>query len=307
MLGKSISQLRRVWRMLDPVFPRQSVFARRLPLRQAICLFFLLAVIFSLAATLIPTGFVGFDWVHFWGIQRVPPFYPPWTIYLVSVLTFPVLTGLTLAAFSLAVIHRSIHPISAAAAFLCLPLMWTLFLGQLDGLVLLGVLGMPWLVPLALLKPQVSLFALGARRSFLIVLMAWVVLSLILWPGWLRTMLNVNHFYAEGRYQQDISLGLWGLPLFLITAWFSRGDMDMLMASGTFLTPHLIFYNLLPLTPAVARLGPRAAAVALVLSYLPLLSNWVDPMGWWLGWGFTTWIWGSLAARRYSKALLLTR
>lgn len=307
MLVNNISQLRRVWRMLDPVFPQQPVFARRLPLRHAIYLFFLLAVVFSLAATLIPTEFVGFDWVHFWGIQRIPPFYPPWTIYIIGSLTFPVLTGLTLAAYSLAVIRRSIHPISATAAFLCLPLMWTLFLGQLEGLVILGLLGLPWLVPLALIKPQVSLFALGAYRSSLIALLAWVVLSLILWPDWSQTMLNINHFYAEGRYQQDISLGWWGLPLFLLTAWFSRGDMDMLMASGAFITPHLIFYNLLPLAPAVARLGPRAAVVALILSYLPFLSNWVSPWGWWLGWGFTAWIWGNLASRRYSNLLLLTR
>jgi hypothetical protein len=45
--------------------------------------------------------------------------------------------------------------------------LWTLFLGQLDGIALLGLIGMPWLVPLALVKPHVTIFAFAARKTYL--------------------------------------------------------------------------------------------------------------------------------------------
>ena len=292
--------LQRCWHALDPLFPDREIFSRHLPLRAAVPLFIVLTTVFSLAATFIPAnGFFGFDWVNFFGIQHFPPFYPPWTAFAVRYLTYPLLIGITLAAFFIATIQRSVHPVSAAAAFISLPLLWTVFLGQLEGLVVLGMLGLPWLIPLVLVKPQISFFGLGARRSYILAFFVLMIVSMIIWGNWPAAMLSVESFYAEGRYVQNIGLGWWGLPLFLLTVWFSRGDMDMLMASGAFVTPHLIFYSLLPLTPAVARLKPRAAVVAFVLSFLTLSANWLGPHGWWLGWGFVPWIWINLAAQRY--------
>jgi hypothetical protein len=294
--------IKRGWHKLDFLFPEMEVANHRLPPGWKIGLFAALSLVFSLAAHLIPAdGFIGFDWVGFFGIQRIPPFYPPWTLYAVKWLTYPTLVGLTLGAFALAAYQRSAHPISLAASFLCLPLLWTIFLGQVDGLALMGLLGLPWLVPLALIKPQVAIFALGARRLYLLAFLLVFGISLLIWPNWLAVMLNVYSFFGEGRFVQNIGLGWWGLPLFMVTVWFSRGDMDMLMASGAFISPYLIFYNLLPLTPAVARLKPRAAILALVLSFLTLSSNWLGPKGWWLGWFFVAWIWLNLATKRYPE------
>lgn len=296
------SWMQRWWRRLDPLFPEVNTFARRLPLRVAIPLFVALAGIFSLAATRIPVdGFFAFDWVNFFGIRRIAPFHPPWTIYTVMPLTYPLLVGISMAAFALAALQRAARPVSLVAACLCLPLIWTIFLGQIEGIVVLGLLGLPWLTPLALVKPQVSFFALGARREWVIGFFAVLAASLLIWGNWVSTMLAVESFYAEGRYPQNIALGAWGLPLFLATVWFSRGDMDMLMASGAFISPHLIFYNLLPLTPAVARLRPRAALLAVVFSWMTLSSNWLGAWGWWLGWGFVPWVWLNLAAMRYPE------
>jgi len=294
------------WRRASEIlFPEQEIYQRRLSARAAVLWFIPLTAFFTLMAALIPMdGFLGFDWVNFWGIQRVPPFYPPWTLIVVRYLTYPLLIGLTLAAFAIAAIRRSVHPLSAAAAFLCLPLIWTLFLGQLEGLALLGLLGLPWLVPLALIKPQISFFGLGARRSYVLAFLLWMIISILIWGNWPASMLAVESAYAEGRYPQNIALGWWGLPFFLAAIWFSRGDMDMLMACGAFISPHLIFYNLLPLTPAVARLKPLAALVALLLSYLTLSSNEIGPIGWWLGWGFAPWIWINLAVQRYPNSRL---
>lgn len=292
----------RIWHSLDPLFPEQKIFTRRLPFRIAIPLFVTLTIVISLGASVLPlNSLIGFDWKHFFGINNLPPFYPPWTHDVVKYMTFPILVGITLSAVLLAVIQRSVHVISAAAAVLCLPVLWTIFLGQLEGLVVLGMLGLPWLIPLAIIKPQISFFGLGARRSYILAFLIFLSVSMLIWGNWPAEMLSVNQYHEEGRFVQDIALGWWGLPFFLATVWFSRGDMDMLMASGAFISPSIIFYRLLPLTPAVARLTPRAAIIALILSYFTLSSNSLGPKGWWLGWAFVFWVWINLAAQRYPE------
>ena len=292
----------RLWHSLDTLFPEQEIFTRRLPIRITIPLFVTLTTVISLGASVLPmNSLIGFDWKHFFGNNNFPPFYPPWTLDVVKYMTFPILVGITLSAILLAVIQRSVHIISAAAAMLSLPVLWTVFLGQLEGIVVLGMLGLPWLIPLVIIKPQISFFGLGARRSYILAFVIFLILSIAIWRNWPVEMLSVNQYYGEGRYVQDIALGWWGLPFFLATVWFSRGDMDMLMASGAFISPHIIFYNLLPLTPAVARLTPRAAIVATILSYFTLSSNRLGANGWWLGWGFVVWVWTNLAAQRYPE------
>ncbi len=71
-------------------------------------------------------------------------------------------------------------------------------------------------------------------------------------------MLNYKshwHELYEGATQpQNISLWSWSIPLALILLWLSRGDMDMLMLAGTFVTPHLIPYSYV-VVPAIAS-GP---------------------------------------------------
>jgi hypothetical protein len=207
---------------------------------------------------------------------------------------------LGLAGVGLAALKRAMHPVSAVAALLLLPVFWTIFWGQLDGLVVVGLLGLPWLVPLALPKPQVSAFALGARKWHLAAGLAWLAISLVVWGPWPLRLLAVNSYYAEGRYVQDIAIGWAGLVAAVPLFWFSRGDMDMLMLSGVFMTPHLIPYNMLPFAPAIARLKPGPALAACLLSWLPFSSNWLGKWGWWLGWLFVVWLWAWLAAKRYA-------
>jgi hypothetical protein len=115
--------------------------------------------------------------------------------------------------------------------------------------VVLGLLGLPWLVPLALLKPQVSFFAFGAKRSWIVALVVWLAISFVLWGFWPVRMLAVNSYYAEGRYVKDIAIGRIGILAALPMFWFSWGDMDMLMVAGAFITPHLIPYNMRNYSP----------------------------------------------------------
>ena len=97
-----------------------------------------------MAGYFIPTdGFIGFDWIHFFGTDKIPAFYPPWAKWIIAPLTWSTLIGLTLSGVTLAILKRAIHPLSGIAAFFSLPLFWTLFLGQVDGLLILGLLGLP--------------------------------------------------------------------------------------------------------------------------------------------------------------------
>lgn len=281
-------------------FPEREIFNNKISTIKQLILFVILFILFSLFGIIFrPGGLIGFDWIHFYGQDIVPPFYPPWTKNVIEPLTWSLLIGLTLASFSLAALKRSVHPVSIAVTFFSLPLLWTIFLGQLEGIVLLGLLGISWLVPLALVKPQVSIFAFGATRKYFLVAILFLLFSLLVWGFWPINTLNVESFYAEGRYPQNIGLGLWGLPIALAAIWFSRGDMDMLMLGGVFLLPHLIPYNLLPVIPAIARLKPWAAIVAVLLSWLPMLANWIGSSGWWFGWFFILFCWTYLAMDRY--------
>lgn len=282
------------------LFPERKILNFELSLGKTLILFLVLWALFSVAGTLIPAdGFVGFDWVHFWGQGSVPPFYPPWTGIIISLLSWPTLVGTTLAAVTTATILRARHPISVISALLALPLFWTTFLGQLEGIVVLGLLGLPWLTPLALVKPQISIFAFGAKRSYVLAFVIFLSLSILVWGLWPLRTLSTNVYYAEGRYAQDISLGLWGAFIALPLLWLSRGDMDMLMVGGAFMTPHLIPYNLLLVVPAIARLKPVPALIACTLSWLPFSANWLGEWGWWLGWLFIIWLWVNLALDRY--------
>lgn len=284
---------------VDFLFPEQKIFRRKYSLPELAAFFTLTALVFYGVGLFIPAdGFIGYDWVHVFSQGRFPPFYPPWSL-VVSRLNWPLLVGLSMAGIVLGTFLRSVHPISTVAALLSLPVLWTLFLGQLDGLVVLGLLGLPYLTPLALIKPQVSLFAFTAKKSYLFAFLIWFGISLVVWGWWPGRMLAVNTYYAEGRYHQDIAIGYPGILLALPMLWFSRGDMDMLMISGAFVTPHLIPYNMIPFTPAIARLRPGQALIACVFSWLPLSANWLGIYGWWLGWLMALWLWSLLALQRY--------
>lgn len=283
----------------DRLFPREKIYARQLSVPVQLTIIMGITAAFSIIGYMIPDdGFIAYDWFNYFRVDRIPWFYPPWTHYVVRYLNLPILIGLTVAAVGLAVLKRSVHTMSALFAFLTLPLFWTLFLGQLDGLVVLGLVGLPWFAPLVLIKPQVSLFAFLGRRSFLFAFGIVVGVSLLLWGPWLFELMPDWNVISNG-FPNVISIGWWGLPLALPLLWWSRGDMDMLMAGGIFATPYLVPYNLLPLVPAISRLGPRSAAIASVLSWLPLSANWIGPAGWWLGWLFVAWIWICLAKQRY--------
>jgi len=245
----------------------------------------ILTVLFTVAALFLPAKLpLAFDWIHFFEkAHNIPAFYPPWTALIVRYLTWPLLIGLTLSTYAVAVMKRARSVVSAVAAFVAMPLWWVLFLGQLDGLALLGVLGLPWLMPLALIKPQIAGFAILTRRKCLIAAVCFVLLSFAFWGFWPAKMLD----YHADRLDSAgyIGLGLWGLPLAALVLWAVPGwDADKLMLAGAFITPALIPYQLLPLMPAIACLPWWLAWIVALSSWLPFASNWWGEWAWWLVW-----------------------
>jgi hypothetical protein len=227
-----------------------------------------------------------YDWRTFFGSPDTMPWYHvPWSRYVTQFLTLPLLLALTIASYAVATIDNAQDPASAACAFLCLPLWWTLFLGQLEGIAILGLLGMPYLAPLAFVKPQLAVFAAFARRWWLLALFLVGILSVIIWGNWVVDPLRWQYGESEVEWPQEVGLGLWGLPFFALLVWkMPRDDPYWWMLAGAFVTPRLIPYNLLPLMPVIARLPwPWAVAVALT-SWLPLAANWLGSWGWWLAW-----------------------
>ena len=244
-----------------------------------------LTAVFTAAGTFVPCKLpLAFDWIHFFeNAHNMPSFYPPWARLVCRWLSWPLLIGVTLSTYAIAVMRRARSVASAAAAFVALPLWWALFLGQLDGLALLGMLALPWLAPLALIKPQIAGFAILAKRKSLIVSVCFVLLSFAFWGFWPASMLAYHQ--EPGLWPQDVALGLWGLPLAIVALWLVPGwNADKLMLAGSFITPALIPYNLTPLMPAIARLPWWLAWLVALTSWLPVMSNWWGGVGWWLAW-----------------------
>ena len=293
-----------LWHSIDLLFfPVVHDENRRLSLREFLLFVICGFAVFSAIGLLFSSaGFAGYDWQHFFSTgQRGSGigYYPPWVIY-VRHLTWPGLIGVTFTGLALALYQRRASLLATVAAFSSLPLFWTLFLGQIDGVVLFGLTGLPWLVPLATIKPQVALFAILARKQHLLALLIWLVISVAVWGWWPLDMAQIGHFASLGQ-PHDIHLWPWSLPVVVILLCLSRGDADMLMLAGTFALPYLHSYHYILVTPALARVPKPVAVVAAAISWLPVLAYWCGPWAWFLGHLFPLLLWVSLYQRRRSS------
>ncbi len=203
-----------------------------------------------------PGGMIGFDWLHFWSTGINPPHYPPWNSWLLPFLNWNLMVGITIGGFTVLVISRFKHLPSAIASFFCLPFLWILLLGQIDGIATAGLVALPLTIPIALIKPQVTLFAMFSKRSIFIYTALFLLLSFAVFGFWPTSMMNVESVQTVHRAEQNIGLGGWWTVLALIGLWFSRGDMDMMMLAGTVALP---YFNSLSPFPHGSRGGPFKA------------------------------------------------
>lgn len=226
---------------------------------------------------------IGFDWDIFFSKGRFPSFWMPWTKPIVALLDLPAVFALTVMGVGLRAMRHKPSPLALGLALFSLPTFWVFILGNLDGLALIGLLILPLGAPLVLIKPQVASFALLANRRSLVVTGVWFLISFLIWGLW---PLNFNTLFSPGwreEWVQDITLFPWGLLIALPLMWFSRGDEDLLMAAGSFGTPHLFPYHFIVLMPALARMRLPWMLLTWLVSWTPLLSNWLGPWAWHFG------------------------
>lgn len=244
---------------------------------------------------------VGFDWLCCYGPRNLPPFFMPWTNFVLDVVNPAALNALVILAIILRV--RRYHGSIWAVALACLsfPVLWVLFKTDLEGVILLGIMLLPVGVPLALLKPQLAAFALLAKRSSFIAGVVWVLLSFVLWGFWPLTFLGIGTPEWRADWPQDIALFPWGAIIALPMLWLGRGDEDMLMAAGSFVTPHVFPYHFTLIMPAVARMRTSWAVLTWLISFTPLLANYLGPAAWHFGnlTGVVVWL-GLYLKRRQS-------
>lgn len=294
-----------LWHKIDAIlFPELPNPKRSMPWWQYLLFVAVGIVFFSFLGSFLPTtGFIGYDWVYFFSTSEQEygvSYYPPWIEY-VGYLTWPGLLGLTFTGLALSLYQRRASLLVMGLAFFTLPALWIIFLGQVEGLIVFGLTGLPWLAPLVTIKPQVGYLAFLARKRDLAVLLIWLAISVVIWGLWPLNMLTINNFTVLEE-PHDISLWPWSLPLVVVLLWLSRGDEDMLMLAGIFALPYLHSYHYFVVLPALARLTKGVAVLAVVISWLPLTANWLGPWAWQLGHLFPLILWFNLYLQR--RALL---
>jgi len=252
----------------------------KIPRLREIVIWFGLFILFYVIGLFLPEGF---DWVVYYAPGTLHPIWTPWTTIILKFINWPLVVAITLFAIILRSYRNNRSPWPIALAVLSLPTLWVLYMGNLDGLVLAGLLLLPWGVPLAAMKPQLSAFALLANKRSVIAGAVWGLITLAIWGLWPLNFAMALTPEWKVEWTQDISLFPWGALIALPLLWVSRGDEDLLMAAGSFVTPHLFPYHFILLMPALGRMKPAWMVATWLISWTPLIANWVGPIGWHMG------------------------
>ncbi len=227
---------------------------------------------------------IGFDWNLFFGRGRFPPFWMPWSKLFLAPFNLPAMFAITVLSMAIRVYqYRPRSPLIIIPVLISLPTLWVFFMGNVDGLVMLGLLLLPLGAPLVLLKPQLAGFALLAHKKYFAAAAVWVLISFIIWGFWPLNLQVVFTPTWRAEWQQDITLFPWGLIVAIPLLWLSRNDQDLLMAAGSFATPHLFPYHFIVLMPALARMKWYWALLTWLMAWGPLVANYVGPIGWRMG------------------------
>ncbi|MEZ4668628.1 MAG: hypothetical protein R3E39_12015 [Anaerolineae bacterium] len=223
-------------------------------------------------------GFLGHDWLAYFAVQATPsiaqhpnPSYPPWVLSvtlrplmeLSPFVGLAILNALTISCIVVLTFRyaRFAWPNAPVVAYMGVlfalfsPLPWMMmWLGQVDTTVLLGLVMLPFGVPLVLGKLHTGLWAvLGSRRDILWAA-AWGLISLVIWGFWplsILTQVAQQHPIIMGwRSTSPIFLFV-GIGLLCVT----NRDPLRLMAAGTFISPYMMPYHYLVLLPIFGRVN----------------------------------------------------
>jgi hypothetical protein len=203
----------------------------------------------------------GGDWYNHWLPRQNLYDYPPWVAVLLFFLpSLPFLSGLTLTAMFLAMWKRQARWIHIMAAFTAMPLYWTLWLGQVDAVPMLGLMFLPWGIPLVLLKPQVAVWYTWTwwrkrpdKWRIVLGVLVFIGSTFLVWGWWPASKA------VPATITSVYNLSLWKLwwPLGLAAAIGAllESDPDRAMALGAMASPYIQGSSYLVLLPALARLN----------------------------------------------------
>lgn len=217
------------------------------------------------------------DWNFYFLPRRNIYDYPPWlAIVLALIPALPFLSGLTLTGLLYALWRRQARPIHILAAFTAMPLYGVLWQGQVDSVPMLGLMGLPWGIPLVLLKPQVAAWYLWAwwrtRADKWIIAtgtLAFLGLTLLIWGPWPVVIRPPETISAP--YNLSLWRTWWPLGALALIGGLLESDPDRAMALGALGVPYVQGANYFLLVPILARLRGRALGLVWLASwaYLP--------------------------------------
>jgi hypothetical protein len=132
-------------------------------------------------------------------------------------------------------------------------LMWD---GQIDGLVLIGLLFLPWSSPLVLLRPQILGWYCLAKKRWTIGMLSWLAFSLVVWGNWLTRSLAAS----RGSVEHPTAMGWYtlGFPIFFIglgMMFGAGGNPTRFLAGCILASPYLQPYHMVLLLPAIGEVG----------------------------------------------------
>jgi len=249
---------------------------------------------------------LGYDWLTmFHANTATDVYYPPWTsIVLWPLAELPwrlglaLINGITIAAVAVSTYHQGVldkNPWRIPAtllAVLTLQVAIVLWLGHIDGLALLAILGLPWLAPVVSMKATFVGFGVFARKSWFITALVFGGLSLLLWPGWPATLASTLDFRNTHPSAAGWAVTGW-LPAalgVLMLAHSRRTDWLQITAAGSLLYPFLLPYHSLVLLPAFGALRGLRLITAWLAAWLMLIPVALNDH-YWLYFMLPAWLW----------------
>lgn len=299
----------RINSLLDEIWPPDEVHLPHGSRRAHLGLFALTLMGGLLLGWLLhDTPWLGHDWlIMFHANTSTDLYYPPWTSAVLAPLAnlpwrsgLALVNGISLAAVALNTYHQGVlthnrwRALASLLAVLSLQMAILLWVGHIDGLALLGLLGLPWLAPLVLMKATFVGFAVLTRKRWFLASLGFGLLSLLLWPGWPLTLgstlgIRATHPSAAGWGVTGWLPPLLGLVLLLLS---KRTDWLQAVAAGSLLYPFSLPYHWLVLLPALGTLRGLALLACWLAAWLMLLPiglnqhHWLyfvfPVMVWWL-------------------------
>ncbi len=207
----------------------------------------------------------GLDWYEqfYLGVLNM---YPPWMIPLFYPFrlidwrwSFAFIDSLTLVGVALITAWQAeeIRWGGLKAALLALvnpPLWYLLWTGQIDGLILISLLALPWSIPFLLLRPQIFGWVLITRKKWTFGMALCLLISIIVWGWWIKdafmlSAVSIAHPTSMGWATLGWPIFILGIFLFLM----SGGGFWQLLSAGFIASPYVQPYHMVLLYPALGR------------------------------------------------------